>query len=234
MNYVLIYAAGVGERFGSDIPKQFVEVNGKPLLGHVLDSFEQHSQIDAVLCVCAEDKQNTIWDYTEKFGIKKLKWLVVGGETGHDSINNGITFLRNICQPKDRIILVGGNRPLIDHDVITELLEEIKDGEAIVLGEKLPLSVMKVDDNNYASHNYGRASLYMMHAPVSGYFSVFEQAYLQWVNMKKKQVSCVQEFLFELGVPLYVKLNKRSNLKVTFEEDISLVQFFMDKKLYQG
>ena len=82
MNIAIIIAGGVGSRMGANIPKQFIEVNGKHVLAYTIESFQNHALIDAIEIVCIDGWQDDVWAYKEKYGFTKLKWITPGGNTG--------------------------------------------------------------------------------------------------------------------------------------------------------
>ena len=86
----LIIAGGVGNRMGQDIPKQFINVYDKPVIIYTLEAFQKHPSIDDIYCVCLEGWHDVLWAYSKQFGISKLENVVKGGETGQDSIRNGL------------------------------------------------------------------------------------------------------------------------------------------------
>ena len=81
MNAALILAGGVGARMGESIPKQFIEVYGKPVIIYTLEAFQRHSQIDAIYAVCVEGWHERLWEYSKEFKISKLKNIFSGGTT---------------------------------------------------------------------------------------------------------------------------------------------------------
>ena len=85
MNIAVILAGGVGSRFGANVPKQFVEVLGKPVLAYTLEPFEKHNDIDAILVVCVRPFIDYIWELKKKYGFSKLIPLTV-------NLLNGVTF----------------------------------------------------------------------------------------------------------------------------------------------
>lgn len=122
MNVALIFAGGTGQRMNTKTkPKQFLELNGKPIIVHTIDKFEEHPLIDAVAVVCVEDWIPYMKGLLEKYQLKKVKWVVPGGETGQQSIRNGLYALWNDeMVPKDSLVLIhDGVRPLIDMDTIS-------------------------------------------------------------------------------------------------------------------
>lgn len=79
MNIALIIAGGVGSRFGADIPKQFVEVNHKPIMAYTLETFEQSMEIDVIIVVCVASWEDYIDRLKSKFNITKLVSIITGG-----------------------------------------------------------------------------------------------------------------------------------------------------------
>ncbi|MBQ8974486.1 MAG: 2-C-methyl-D-erythritol 4-phosphate cytidylyltransferase, partial [Oscillospiraceae bacterium] len=90
MNVALIIAGGSGHRMGQDIPKQFINVYDKPVLIYTLESFQRHPQVDAIEVVCIDGWHDVLRAYAKQFGITKLRWIVPGGETGQESLRNGV------------------------------------------------------------------------------------------------------------------------------------------------
>ena len=122
MNIAIIIAGGSGSRMGQDIPKQFINVYDKPVLIYTLESFEKHPQIDAIEVVCINGWHDVLWAYAKQFNITKLKWIVEGGKTGQESIRNGVYNLEDKCNDEDNIIIHDGVRPLVDEEVLTDVI----------------------------------------------------------------------------------------------------------------
>ena len=90
MNTALIFAGGTGTRMNTKTkPKQFLELNGKPIIIHTIDIFEQHPDIDVIAVVCLESWIPYMKGLLERYHIEKVKFVVPGGETGQQSIRRG-------------------------------------------------------------------------------------------------------------------------------------------------
>jgi 2-C-methyl-D-erythritol 4-phosphate cytidylyltransferase len=122
MNIAIIIAGGSGKRMGQDIPKQFINVYDKPVLVYTLESFERHPQIDAIEVVCIDGWHDVLRAYAKQFNITKLQWIVSGGETGQESIRNGVYNLEGKANDDDIIVIHDGIRPLVDDSVLTDVL----------------------------------------------------------------------------------------------------------------
>ena len=122
MNVAIVIAGGVGSRMGQQIPKQFINVRDKPVLIYTLEAFQAHTQVEAIEVVCIDGWEDILKAYAKQFGISKLKWVVKGGKTGQESIRNGVYGLEGILSNDDIAIIHDGVRPMLDSDVITDVI----------------------------------------------------------------------------------------------------------------
>lgn len=126
MNIAVIIAGGSGHRMGQDIPKQFINVYDKPVLIYTLEGFQEHPQIDAIEVVCIDGWHDVLRAYAKQFNITKLKWIVSGGDSGQESIRNGVYNLEGKASADDIIVIHDGIRPLVDASVLTDVLLKAK------------------------------------------------------------------------------------------------------------
>ena len=122
MNVVLLTAAGSGVRMHQDIPKQFIHVDNKPVIIHTMEAFQNHPSIDAIIVVTIEAWSAVLWAYARQFNITKLRWVVSGGETGQDSIYNGLVELKRYLSDDDVVMVHDGNRPMVSSEIISDSL----------------------------------------------------------------------------------------------------------------
>ena len=122
MNVAIIIAGGSGHRMGQDIPKQFINVYDKPVLIYTLEGFQRHPQIDVIEVVCIDGWHDVLWAYAHQFNITKLKWVISGGNTGQESIRNGVFNLEGKAGADDIVVIHDGIRPLVDETVLTDVI----------------------------------------------------------------------------------------------------------------
>ena len=121
MNIALLTAAGSGTRMHQDIPKQFIHVDNKPVIIHTMEAFQRHPSIDAMIVVTLDSWKEVLWAYAKQFNISKLQWVLHGGETGQDSIKNGLDKLKETFPDGDITVMVhDGNRPLVSSEIISD------------------------------------------------------------------------------------------------------------------
>ena len=136
MNIALIFAGGVGSRMHTKSrPKQFLELNGKPVIIYTLELFDNHPQIDKIVVVCVEPWILFLKKMLKKFEINKVATIIPGGETGQDSIYNGLCATETLAkgmEDKTTVLIHDGVRPLITEETISSNLEKVKDSRSCI------------------------------------------------------------------------------------------------------
>lgn len=122
MKTAIILAGGTGTRVGSKIPKQFINVLGKPIIVYVIETFQNMQEIDAIEIVCLENYIGYMEQLVEEYDLKKVKYIIPGGATYHDSLIKGIDNLRNDLSDDDMIILHIGASPFTSEEIIKDCI----------------------------------------------------------------------------------------------------------------
>lgn len=128
MNIAIIFAGGTGQRMGSNIPKQFLTVYGKPIIIHTLEKFEYHEEIDKIYVACKEELIPDFKEMVKKYNITKIpeNGIVAGGATGQDSIYNALSRAGEENDPSSIVLIHDGVRPVINENVISANIESVK------------------------------------------------------------------------------------------------------------
>ena len=105
MNVAVLLAGGKGVRAGLNVPKQFAEVLGKPVIAYTAGIFQDHPEIDAIEIVCVAGYIDTLWEICRRFSLTKVKWIVEGGSDYQQSVKNGVEGLKGICADDDIITI---------------------------------------------------------------------------------------------------------------------------------
>ncbi len=176
MNIALIFAGGTGQRMNSrSKPKQFLELYGKPIIIHTLEYFEENNEIDAICIVCLSGWQIELKHILAEYDIQKVKWVVTGGNTGHDSIYNGLIAMQEKCSPNDIVLIHDGVRPLITDELITDCIAAVKQHGNAITVEKAAESVVEIDNDGKIINVPNRSNMRVAKAPQGFYFKdIFE------------------------------------------------------------
>ena len=229
MNIAIIIAGGSGSRMGQSIPKQFINVYDKPVLIYTLESFEKHPQIDAIEVVCIDGWHDVLWAYAKQFNITKLKWIVSGGKTGQESIRNGVYNLEDKCKKDDIIVIHDGVRPLIDEEILTDVILKCdKYGNAV---SSMPYNeqIFIIDDEETTTKYIPRETLRRVVTPQAYKYKMLDEAYHEAFE---KEIgiygsSYTNTMMVELGKKLYFAAGSEKNIKLTTKDNLELFKAYL-------
>ena len=236
MNYVIIIAGGVGSRLGAKVPKQFVEVLGKPVIAYTMEHFQNHPEIDGIELVCVDGYQEHLKSIANKYGISKVMKIVKGGSEYERSIMNGVAGLEGIAKPDDVIIIHWSASPFLSEDIISDNIRVCKEkGNAISASYSYLL--YGSNDGDCAKKAINRESFMTLSAPQSFRYSVITDLYKQ--VEENNMFETVDEhhttvFMAKLGIPLYFSKGSHTNIKITTKEDIDLFLGYQLAKRYKA
>lgn len=226
MTVAIIIAGGVGARMGADIPKQFVQVNGKPVLFYTLEAFEHHPMVDAIELVCIDGWQDAVRAYAEKYSITKLKWIVQGGASGQESIRNGVFELEGKCALDDVVIIHDGIRPLVDPAVLDDVIQKAHQFGNGVTSMPYNEQIFLVDPDcpDTTVKYIPRETLRRVATPQAYTFGLLDEKYHEAFEKKIGIYgsSYTNTMMTELGVRLYFAAGSDRNIKLTTPGDIEI------------
>jgi len=238
-NYVLVFASGVGSRMRSTVgPKQFLEVNDKPILIYTLERFAQHKEIDGIYLVVRKSKEAYVKKLIEDFAIEKFRLIVTDDDeddlSAHASILNGIMKMKLDGVKNDDLVLIhDGVRPIIDEKTISDCIATAtKFGNAIT-----SMPAHETIAHKSGEHGIGevtkRDDMIILQAPQT---FRFEDAYE--VNLKALEDGMVGKFVdqAELNRHYGKELNAieglKGNVKITVPLDFTYFEFLVQSKKY--
>ena len=231
MNIAMLIAGGKGARTHQDIPKQFLNINDKPIIIYTLQAFQQHPEIDSILVVCIDGWQDMLRAYANQFNITKLKWIVPGGVNGQESIKNGIMKLSEECD-KDAIVLIhDAIRPNISQEIISNCLVQCKaSGSAVTVIPCAEAMLLRNDDGNSSSEVIPRESLARTQTP-----QAFKLEKLLWAHEEAAKRGITNSvatctLMVELGEQVSFCAGSEKNIKITTAEDLEIFKALLMAK----
>lgn len=235
MNYVIIIAGGVGSRLGAPVPKQFVEVLGKPVIAYTMEHFQNHPEIDAIELVCVDGFQEHLRSIAEKYGFTKVLKIVKGGSEYERSIMNGVAGLEGIAKLDDLVIVHWAASPFLSEEIISDNIRVCKEkGNAITASYSYLL--YGTNDGDCAKKNINRETFMTLAAPQSFKYKVITDIYRQVEEMHMFDYveAHTPAFMAELGIPIYFSKGSHTNIKITTKEDIDLFLGYQLAKKYKA
>ena len=222
MNVAMIIAGGVGSRMHANVPKQFIRINDKPIIIYTLEAFERHENIQAILVVCIEDWIEELWRLAKEYKIKKLKWIVPGGDNGQSSARNGVFFLKDHLDSHDMLIVHDAIRPIIPKIIVDDLIVTAKKhGNACA---SLPMHETLVITENQSSGTKAldRSIVRRVQTPQAYVYQEILWAHQEAVKRGILNSVYANTMMIELGKEIFFSLGFDNNVKITTPEDIAL------------
>lgn len=223
MNIAIIFAGGSGVRMGAGVPKQFLEINDKPILIHTLRLFEEHHKIDKIYLAVLEDYIDYVWALAEEFHISKLADVIPGGNTAQDTIYRALVRAKQ-DNPGDSIVLIhDGVRPFVAYDVISKNIKAVKEyGSAITSTPCYETVLISKDGGETVDHLPYRKEAYNAQAPQSFYLDDILAAHEQVRKDNPDYTDLVDSctIMRSIGKPTHLVEGNRGNIKVTTPIDV--------------
>lgn len=224
----LLTAAGVGSRMHQEIPKQFMHVDNKPLIVYTLEKFQNHPSIDAIVVVTLPSWIEVVRAYARQYNITKLKWIVPGGETGQESIHNGLMKLKEEMSEDDIVMIHDGNRCMISSEIISNSLAVFKEKGSAVAAIPCVEAVFRSSDNGMSSTvSIPREQLFRTQTPHTYTLKKILWAHDEAAKKGIKSTAASCTLMAELGETVYFSKGSEENLKITTMEDLEIFEAFL-------
>lgn len=229
MNVAVIIAAGSGHRMQQDIPKQFINIFDKPILIYTLEEFEKHPEIDAIEVVCLDGWHDILRAYARQFHITKLRWVTSGGKTGQESIRNGVFALKDECNEGDVVIIHDGIRPLIDNEVLSDVIIKCNQYGNGVSSVQYNEQIFRVKDEFSTREYIPREHIRKVSTPQAYKFGklvwAYTEAFKRGIGIYGS--SYTNTMMVDLGETLYFAAGSERNIKLTTRNDLDLFKAYL-------
>ena len=222
MNIAIITAAGSGSRFGSAVPKQFIEIDGRSLLLHTLEKFEACNAVDAIIVTVPQAYQDSFEREAAKFGIKKMIAVVAGGETRAHSV---LKAFERIDADADIVLIHDGARPLVSVDEIAAVAAAAKEHGAACLTAFVTDTIKRVENGKIAA-TVDRRSLRRALTPQGFRRTILERAFAAVELSDEVTDEC--SMAEKIGVAIADVPGSSSNIKVTTPDDLLFVRTILN------
>ncbi len=233
MNIALIFAGGSGTRMNTKSrPKQFLEMNGKPIIIHTIEYFENCKDIDKIVVVCIEDWIERFGKMLTKYNITKVERVVPGGATGQLSIYNGLCAAREVAGEKlsESVVLIhDGVRPLITEQLILDNIAMVKEKGSAITVTPATETIIQVNDSNEISNVVDRNSCYTAKAPQSFFLKDILAVHEKALSEGKDNMIDSATMMRAYGHVLHTVVGPVENIKITNPTD-----FYIFRSIYEA
>lgn len=225
-NYAVIVAAGKGKRMKCEINKQFLNIDNKPVLYYSLNTFSKHPSIDGIVLVCSQaDIEYCKKNIIEKYSMKKIYKIVMGGKERQDSVLNGLKAI-NEC---DIVLIHDGARPFVDNKTIDEGIKYAKIYGACTCGIK-PKDTIKIkDENGFSQDGLERDKLFCVQTPQCFKYNLIMKCH---ERLKQDGTAVTDDTMVveRYGNRVYLYDGSYKNIKITTPEDLQTAEMILKYK----
>ncbi len=230
-NIVVIFAGGAGQRMNTrTVPKQFLELHGKPILAYTIEQFQRHPLIDGIVVVMIESWIDHCRKLFKHYYFDKVLAIVPGGDTGQASIYNGLKKAKELCPLESTVLIHDGVRPLINESDITAAIECVKvHGTAITVSPAVE-TITLTDDSGKVGQIIERSKCKLAKAPqcfvLGDILSAHERAIKEGRSSFIDSASLMQFY----GYDLYTVEGSQENIKITKPADFYIFRAIADAR----
>lgn len=227
--WAIILSAGKGKRMNLDICKQYYIVKDKPILYYTLNAFEK-SKIDKIVLVVGENEEKYVYEnIVVPYNFKKIAKIVTGGEERFNSVYNGLMEIKD----EGKVLIHDGARPLILPEDINNIIEQLNENNAVIMGVKAKDTIKITDKSNIVVDTPDRNYMWQIQTPQGFDCKKIKEAYRVMISKGEAfptDDSMVMEMYGEDKIYMYE--GKYSNIKITTPEDIIIMESLLEKNLF--
>lgn len=218
----IIPSAGVGKRFQSHLPKQFLKINGIEILVHTLLKFQRAKNVDEIVISSHKNFVDKTKRLCQKYRITKVKNIVIGGKERQDSVYEALKSLN--AESNDLICVHDAVRPLISSKEIDELIEFARKKKSVIAAKKA-IDTIKTG-KSFVEETLERDKIWIVQTPQIFNYKILKKAFEKAYSEKfygTDEASLVER----LGMKVYFYQIKSENRKITLKEDFTFARYFL-------
>ena len=228
MNTAIILAGGIGKRVGSEIPKQFLSVNGKPILAHTVQIFQDHDEIDRIVIVCVSGWEDEVKHIRAKYGLDKIERIIPGGKNSMESISNGIFGIEDISSPDDIVIIHDSVRPLIDRETISDCIAICRKYGNGCASIPIQETIVETDDHLSGNKDIDRSNIMRVQTPQAYRYGPVNKLYKDAYEKGIDNSVYTNTLMLRFGHPIYFSKGSMTNFKITVIDDLDLFKILLN------
>jgi 2-C-methyl-D-erythritol 4-phosphate cytidylyltransferase len=213
----VILASGSGSRINSEIPKQFLELSGSPLIIHTLKPFEENSNIDEAIIVTPSDYIDKTWEFVNRYRLTKVKKIIRGGKTRQVSSKNGI----DACGDDTKFVLIhDAVRPFITNNLLNRLLKALYQHDAVVPVIRSTDTIVETDRKGFINKIPNRSMLWRVQTPQAFEYQLIKEAHIRALKDGISNSTDDSSLVLRIGRPVFTLKGDEKNIKITLPIDI--------------
>ena len=224
-NTAIVLAAGQGKRMHSKIQKQFMELDGMPVLCYSLRCFQESPLIQDIILVTGEESISYCKEeIVQKYGFTKVSAVIPGGKERYDSVYAGLCE----CRDCEYVLIHDGARPFVTEEILKRGLQKVKETGACVIGMPSKDTVKLSDEEGYVKETPNRKCVWTIQTPQIFSYSLIREAH---DSIRQKDMSKITDDAMvveqEKGTKIRLVEGSYQNIKITTPEDLAIAEAFL-------
>lgn len=235
MNIAVVLSGGVGTRMGTDIPKQYIEVAGKPVVWYCLKTFSQSVQIDAIVIGCALEWLEYVKKQVLSLHVKKPLYFSLPGETRQYSIYNALLEIKKQgYNESDVVIIHDAARPLVSEELINACLDRCMEADGVLPVIPVKDTLYQSKDGKEISSLLNRNELFAGQAPEAFIFGKYLALHKNMPREELLKINGSTEIAYKGGLNVKLIRGDELNFKITTPEDLSNFENILRNGQYES
>ena len=224
MNVAIVVAAGKGTRLGGNRPKQFIELDGVPIIIHTLRQFERSREINEVVAVLPSEEVAGFHSLAQQFQLKKFVRAVAGGATRAQSVRAALSSIREA----EIMAVHDGVRPFVTPDEIDATVQAARTNGAAILTAAVGDTIKEIEGHGVV-RTLPRANLRRALTPQCFRYEILKRAYDQHSDLEASGIEITDDSMLveRLGVEIVAVAGNARNIKITSAEDLAIAEVLL-------
>lgn len=223
----IIPAGGIGKRFGSDIPKQYVEIDSVPIIIHTLRIFEQIADVEAVVLSVHNEWFTFTKELIKKFNITKVAEIVIGGVERQDSVSHGLRT--KSVESADIVLVHDAVRPFVSAQLVQRVIDAAEEAGAVIPAVAPNETVKERTNKGMVVKTYDRSKLCLVQTPQGFWQDIILNAYTQAANANFVGTDSASLVEF-IGYKVTIIDGEETNIKITNPFDLKIANMIYQER----
>ena len=220
----IVLAAGSGKRMNSQVHKQYLIIQDRPVLYYSLKEFEDSAVDEIVLVVGKGEEEFCRREIVDKYGISKVKAIVEGGKERYHSVFEGLKQTSDA----DYVLIHDGARPFVNQDIIRRCMQEVQKYQACVVGMPVKDTIKIADEEGYAKQTPDRKNVWMIQTPQTFSYALIYEAYEEMLKTEDTAITDDAMVLERIkGKKSKLIEGSYRNIKITTLEDLLIANVYL-------
>lgn len=227
MNILMLMMGGSGTRLGADIPKQYIDVDGKPIFKYIVEGYAKLPEIDLMCIVSHSEWINYVKEQINDIPFLCQVFITEGGENRSGSVRNGLNAVKEFASEKDVVLIHDATHPYVDREGTIAIIDAVNEVGGATLGARQYDTCYQMDDDQNLKRVIPRQELVSGASPEAFRFGDISRIYFQSTGEELDRMTSAGAIALAHGIPMKVIPANVLNLKITYPDDLRLFKLLV-------